>query len=173
MPQPPPFPAAIVLMGVSGSGKTEVGKRLAIRLGWRFLDADDFHPPENVRKMASGIPLDDADREPWLARLASELADAIDRGQPVVLACSALKRAYRQRLGLPDLAVRLVQLDGPRELLLKRVEQRAGHFMPATLLDSQLATLEPPAAAESPIVIDASAPPEAIVGRITAALGLP
>jgi carbohydrate kinase (thermoresistant glucokinase family) len=173
MTTPPSLPAAIVVMGVSGSGKTVVGRRLAKRLGWRFLDADDVHPAANVQKMASGVPLDDADREPWLARLASELADAIARGQPVVLACSALKRAYRGQLGLPDPAIRLVHLDGPREVLRKRAEQRAGHFMPATLLDSQLATLEPPGAAESPIVIDVSAPPEAIVEQITAALRLP
>jgi gluconokinase len=165
-------PDSIVIMGVSGSGKTVVGRLLAARLGWAFHDADDFHPAENVRKMEAGMPLDDSDREPWLTRLAAVL-DTASGGPPLVLACSALKRRYRQRLGLPHPARRLVSLTGPADLLRKRIEQRAGHFMPATLLDSQLATLEPPAAAELPIVIDISAAPEALVERIMAALGLP
>jgi carbohydrate kinase (thermoresistant glucokinase family) len=168
-----PSPAAIVVMGVCGSGETAVGERLARRLGWRFRDADNCHPPENVRKMNSGHPLDDADREPWLARLATALADAVARDEPVVLACSALKRAYREPLGLPDAAIRLVHLAGPRSVLQKRVEQRAGHFMPAALLDSQLATLKPPTSAELPIVIDVSAALKATDEQITAALGLP
>lgn len=166
-------PGAIVVMGVCGSGKSVVGRMLAGRLGWRFLDADDFHPAENLRKMESGIPLADADREPWLDRLAAEVSNAMAGGPPLVLACSALRRAYRTRLGLPHAGIRLVHLDGAPALLRKRVEQRAGHFMPAALLDSQLAILEPPAADESPIVVDVSADPEAIVRGITAALGLP
>jgi gluconokinase len=165
-------PDAIIIMGVSGSGKTVVGRLLAARLGWAFHDADDFHPAENVRKMEAGQPLTDTDREPWLGRLAA-LLDTASRDTPLVLACSALKRSYRQRLGLPHPARRLVSLTGPADLLRKRIEQRAGHFMPAALLDSQLATLEPPAAAELPIVIDVSAAPEALAERITAALGLP
>jgi gluconokinase len=168
----PPSPTAIVIMGVSGSGKTVVGHLLAARLGWAFHDADDFHPVENVRRMKSGQPLTDADREPWLTRLAA-LLDTAAEGTPLVLACSALKRSYRQRLGLPHPGRRLVSLVGPADLLRKRIEQRAGHFMPATLLDSQLATLEPPAAAERPIEIDVAAAPEALVERITAALRLP
>jgi gluconokinase len=161
----PPSPTAIVIMGVSGSGKTVVGHLLAARLGWAFHDADDFHPVENVRRMKSGQPLTDADREPWLTRLAA-LLDTAAEGTPLV-------RSYRQRLGLPHPGRRLVSLVGPADLLRKRIEQRAGHFMPATLLDSQLATLEPPAAAERPIEIDVAAAPEALVERITAALRLP
>lgn len=166
-------PAAIVVMGVSGSGKSVIGTRIAERLGWAFHDGDDYHPAGNVAKMRSGVPLDDADREPWLARLASLLAVAIARPEPLVLACSALKRSHRERLGLPHAGVRLVHLTGSPTLLKKRVEQRAGHFMPATLLDSQRLALEPPEAAEQPIVIDVSAEPDVIVGRIMAALGLP
>ena len=165
--------AAIVVMGVSGSGKSHVGRLLAERLGWAFADADDFHPAANVAKMRSGVPLDDADRGPWLAALAGLLQAALADGQPLVLACSALKRAYRERLGLPQPGIRLVLLTGPAELLRKRIEQRAGHFMPATLLDSQLATLEPPCEDERPLVIDVSESAENVVGRLTAALGLP
>ena len=166
-------PAAIVVMGVSGSGKSHIGRLLAERLGWAFADADDFHPAANVAKMRSGVPLDDADREPWLAALAGLLQAALADGRPLVLACSALKRSYRERLGLPQPGIRLVLLTGPAELLRKRIEQRAGHFMPATLLDSQLAVLEPPEPDEAAIEIDVSADPEAIAGRIRAALGLP
>jgi gluconokinase len=166
-------PAAIVVMGVSGSGKTEIGRLLAERLGWCFRDADEFHPPENVAKMRAGIPLDDADREPWLATLAAVLEEAITAGTPLVLACSALKRGHRTRLGLPRGHVRLVHLDGSPDVIKKRIEQRAGHFMPATLLDSQLAALERPGPDENAIVVDVSPEPDAIVRRLTAALGLP
>ena len=165
--------AAIVVMGVSGSGKSHVGRLLAERLGWAFADADDFHPAANVAKMRSGVPLDDADRGPWLAALAGLLQAARADGQPLVLACSALKRAYRHRLGLPQPGIRLVHLTGPAVVLRKRIEQRAGHFMPATLLDSQLATLEPPSEDERPLVVDVSESAENVVGRLTAALGLP
>jgi gluconokinase len=166
-------PAAIVAMGVSGSGKTEIGRRLADRLGWAFRDADAFHPAENVAKMRAGIPLDDADRDPWLAALAAVLAGAVISGRPLVLACSALKRCHRERLGLPHAGIGLVHLDGPPELIRKRIEQRAGHFMPATLFDSQLAALERPGPDENAIVVDVSSEPDAVVRAITAALGLP
>ncbi len=166
-------PAAIVVMGVSGSGKTEIGRQLAERLGWEFRDADEFHPAENVAKMRAGTALDDADREPWLAALAGILAKATAGGPPLVLACSALKRGHRSRLGLPQPRVRLVQLDGPPELIRKRIEQRTGHFMPATLLDSQLSTLERPGPGGNAIVVDVSPEPDAIVRRVMAALGLP
>lgn len=166
-------PAAIVVMGVSGSGKTEIGRRLAERLHWAFRDADDFHPAENVAKMRAGTPLDDADRDPWLATLAVVLAEAIAVGPPLVLACSALRRDYRTRLGLPTGRVRLVHLDGTVDMIRKRIEQRAGHFMPATLLDSQLSALERPGPDENAIVVDVSPEPDAIVRRVMAALGLP
>jgi len=168
-----PCPAAIVVMGVSGSGKTLVGRRLAERLGWRFQDADDLHPPGNVAKMRSGRPLDDADRGPWLDLVAAAIDTAVSRGEPVVVACSALRRAHRQRLGLPRGSVRLVHLTAPAGVIRKRIEQRVGHFMPATLLDSQLATLEPPGPAEAPIVVDVSAGPQEVLRLIEAALGLP
>lgn len=168
-----PPAAAIVLMGVSGSGKTVIGRLLAERLGWAFRDADEFHPEANVAKMRAGNPLDDADRGPWLDALAAVLRAAVAGGPPLVLACSALKRAHRVRLGLPAAGVRLVHLAGSPEVIRKRIEQRAGHFMPASLLDSQLAALEPPGADEHAIVVDVSPAQEAIVQRIMAALGLP
>jgi len=166
-------PAAIVIMGVSGSGKTEIGSRLAERLAWAFRDADEFHPAENIAKMRAGVPLVDADREPWLAALAAVLDRAVTEGPPLVLACSALKRGHRTRLGLPRSPTRLVHLDGPPEVIRKRIEQRAGHFMPATLLDSQLAALERPGPDENAIVVDVSSEPDAIVQAIAAALRLP
>jgi gluconokinase len=166
-------PAAIVVMGVSGCGKTKIGRTLAMRLGWTFRDADELHPAGNVAKMRAGIPLDDADRNPWLTTLAGVLDEAVASGPPLVLACSALKRRYRTRLGLPAERIRLVHLDGATELIRKRIEQRAGHFMPATLLDSQLEALERPGPDEDAIVIDVSSEPDAIVREVMAALGLP
>jgi gluconokinase len=142
-----------VLMGVSGCGKTTVGRLLCERLGWRFLDADDFHPPANVAKMRSGTPLDDEDRWPWLDLLNRLLREEHSSGGSCVLACSALKQKYRDRLaaGLP--AVRWVHLAGTQELIAARLQARRGHYMPPTLLQSQFAALEPPAEA---LVIDVS-----------------
>jgi gluconokinase len=157
-------------MGVCGAGKTEIGRRLAAALGWAFRDADDFHPPANVAKMRSGSPLDDEDRWPWLDALAGVLADAVADGDRTVLACSALARRYRDRLRLPHPLMRLVHLDDPGGVVRKRIEQRAGHFMPATLLDSQVALLERPTADERPVVVDVAAAPDAIVRSILAAL---
>lgn len=153
-------------MGVCGAGKTEIGRRLANALGSTFRDADDFHPAANVAKMRSGVPLTDEDRWPWLDALAVVLRDAVDGRGDVVLACSALARRYRDRLGLPHPLIRLVHLDDPSGVVKKRVEQRAGHFMPATLLDSQLAVLERPAPDERPIVVDVAAEPDALVRAI-------
>jgi gluconokinase len=157
-------------MGVCGAGKTEIGRRLAETLAWRFLDADDFHPPANVEKMRSGTPLADGDRGPWLDTLAALLRDAVAGRGDVVLACSALARRHRDRLGLPHPRIRLVHLDDPSGVVRKRIEQRAGHFMPATLLDSQLALLESPAPDERPIVVDVAAEPDAIVRSILTGL---
>jgi gluconokinase len=156
----------IVVMGVSGAGKTTVGRALADSLDATFLDADDFHPPANVAKMRAGQPLDDADRAPWLARLHAELARRAARGEAVVLACSALKQAYRERISL-DLDVRFVHLTGSREAIAARLASRSGHYMPPALLDSQFAALEAPADA---ITVDVDAAPDAVAARIHAAL---
>lgn len=151
-------------MGVSGSGKTTVGMALAAALGMRFVDADDLHPAANVEKMTAGIPLTDTDRWPWLDAVGAELA----RGD-VVVACSALRRSYRDRLrsAAPELA--LVFLHGERELLAERM-QRPGHFMPVTLLDSQLETLEPPTFDERPLAFDVAEPVDEIVTAAAALL---
>jgi gluconokinase len=157
----------VVLMGVSGSGKTSVGVPLAAALGGEFVEGDDYHPPANVAKMRQGIPLDDADRRPWLEILAAEIGRWLAAGRTVVLACSALKRSYRAILrgGRPE--VRFVHLKGDPALIRARLAQRRGHYMPASLLDSQLATLEEPLDA---IVADIDATPEEIVAGIQAAL---
>lgn len=159
----------VVVMGVSGSGKTTTGRALAAGLGWRFLDADDFHPPENVAKMRGGTALTDADRWPWLDALAAEIGAIDARGQSAVLACSALREAYRERLRRAA-PIRIVHLDGDREVIAARLAARHGHYMPASLLASQLAALEPPAEA---IRIDLAQPPDAQVAAIRRALELP
>jgi len=153
-------------MGVCGSGKTTIGSALARALDVPFVDGDDFHPPENVRKMAAGIPLTDDDRAGWLRALADRMRDATRAREGLVVACSALKRAYRDvlRQGAPD--ARFVYLDGPRELLATRMSARRGHYMPASLLDSQLATLERPSADERAIVCDVSSAPADVVAAI-------
>jgi gluconokinase len=151
---------AVIVMGVSGTGKSTVGAALADALGLPFLEGDALHPLANVAKMAAGIPLTDEDRAPWLDLIAAELH------RPVVVACSALRRVYRDRLrrDAPDLA--LVYLHGSRELLAERIGHRPGHFMPTSLLDSQLATLEPPTADENAIAMDVVLPPDEIVARV-------
>lgn len=160
----------IVIMGVAGSGKTTVGQRLAAALGWRFVDADDLHEPASIAKMASGQPLDDADRAPWLARLRRLIDELARAGTPAVLACSALRQSYRERLlgGCAD--ARLVYLQASRALLAQRLHERAGHFFPAALLDTQLTALEEP---DDALVLDAGRPPDDIVAELCAALGQP
>lgn len=133
----------LVVMGVSGSGKSTVGEALASSLGWRFLDADSFHPPANVAKMKAGIPLTDDDRWPWLDRLADEMRSILARGESAVLACSALKASYRERLARAG-DVRFVYLEGDKATIGARIAARDHQYMPASLLDSQFATLEPP-----------------------------
>jgi gluconokinase len=157
----------VVLMGVSGSGKTTVGDLLARQLGWRYLDADDHHPPENVEKMRAGTALTDTDRWPWLDRLNHLLREHQAAGEHVVLACSALRQVYRERLaqGLDD--VRWVHLAGPFDLIASRLQARKHRYMPATLLRSQFDTLEPPTDA---LVVDIAEPPEALAARIAQAL---
>jgi gluconokinase len=161
---------AVMLMGVSGCGKTEIGRRLAAALGWDFHDGDEFHPPENVERMRRGMPLADEHRRPWLAAIAAHLSTALDAGRGSVYACSALARRYREQLGLPRSGVLLVHLSGDVDTIRRRLEARRGHFMPASLLESQLAALEPPGADEDPLVIDVGAAPETIVRRIIATL---
>jgi gluconokinase len=159
----------IILMGVAGAGKTTVGKRLAGELGWRFVEGDDFHPERNVAKMAAGEPLTDEDRAPWLERLRELIAQALERGEDVVLACSALRRSYRQRLAVEPARIRWVYLTAPAALLASRLVARTGHFMPPSLLDSQLATLEAP---EDALVVDVTPGPGEVVTRIRTGLGL-
>ena len=150
-------------MGVSGVGKTTIGEALAHELGWRFIDADEFHTRENVAKMAAGIALTDEDRWPWLDRLNAELRAAEARGQSAVLACSALKEAYRKRLTAGVGRFTIVFLHGRFELIRERLAARRGHYMPARLLESQFATLEPPAAA---IPVDVEGDPQAAVAAL-------
>ncbi len=133
----------IVVMGVAGSGKTTVGQLLAARLGWQFADADDYHPASNIQKMRDGIPLDDADRWPWLDRLATLITSWIQAGANGILACSALKQTYRGRLRVSD-AVQFVYLKGNPDLLRARLLERPEHYMKAIMLESQLRTLEEP-----------------------------
>ena len=153
----------VVLMGVSGSGKTTIGEQLAQRLGWPFIEGDAYHSPENIAKMAAGIPLDDDDRWPWLDALNRRL-----RGErQAIVTCSALKESYRRRLlaGIAD--ARLVYLHAPKAVLAERVAKRKHKYMPASLLDSQLATLEPP---RNAIDVDVSGDIESAVSAILAAL---
>jgi gluconokinase len=160
--------SAVVLMGVSGSGKTTVGRLLAERLHWTFLDADDFHLPANVEKMRRGDPLTDADREPWLGALAAVLRESLDRTESVVLACSALKQCYRDRLRV-DERVRFVVLKADPDVLRRRLADRPGHYFAPSLLASQLETLELPRDA---LIVDASASPDALAREIETTLGL-
>ena len=152
----------IFVMGVSGSGKTTVGSLLARQLGWEFADADDYHSAANVEKMRNGTPLTDEDRTPWLDKLRSLIAGWIDAGKNAVLACSALKRAYREKLQIDD-RVRVVYLKASQELLSQRLLERTGHYMKMQMLQSQLATLEEP---EDATTIDSSGAPDQIVREI-------
>jgi gluconokinase len=153
----------LVVMGVSGSGKSTVAAGLAVRLSLPFRDGDDFHGPANVAKMRAGVPLTDADREPWLAAIAQALADESAYPGGLVVACSALKKAYRQRLRRAG-GVRFVFLAVPMSMLEQRLRARSGHFMPASLLASQLQTLERPEADEADVcTVDAGGPMEAVV----------
>lgn len=156
----------IILMGVTGSGKTTVGRALAESLHWQFVDADDFHSPANVAKMRAGIPLDDADREPWLASLHAAILGWLQVGANVVLACSALRQAYREEL-LVSPEVRLVYLRGDPDLISQRLALRHGHYMDPNLLASQFATLQEP---EEAIAVDVDTDVPEIVAAIRKAL---
>ena len=156
-------------MGVTGCGKTTVGALLAEDCGWAFHDADDFHPAENVAKMKSGAPLDDEDRWPWLERLNDLLVDSERQGTNLVLACSALKQAYRDRLARGCAAARFVFLDGEPELMRARLAVRRGHYMNPKLLDSQFAILERP---EDALRLDAAGSPAELVRNIRERLAI-
>jgi gluconokinase len=154
---------AIIVMGVAGCGKTSVAQAVAARLGGRFIEGDAFHPLANVEKMRRGIGLADADRWGWLDRLAAELNGARERGEPAVLACSALKRRYRERLRLGNPSARFIFLELPQTEAAKRVGQRNGHFMPDSLVASQFADLEAPLAETLTLTVDAMRPLDVIV----------
>lgn len=156
----------VVVMGVAGSGKTTVAARLAQRLGCAFQEGDALHPPENVAKMSAGTPLCDADRAPWLARIAACIDGWRQQGSGGVVTCSALKRAYRDIVVGSRAGVRLVHLAGSRDLIGARLGARRGHFMPPALLDTQFATLEPPPADARTLVLDVGPPPDALVEAI-------
>ena len=159
----------LVLMGVAGSGKTTVGRRLADELGWTFVEGDDFHPAANVAKMHRGEPLDDADRAPWLHALRARIDELAASGRSAVVACSALKQSYRDVLadGRPE--VRFVHLAVPAGVLADRLRHRTGHYMPASLLASQLDTLEEPGDA---LVVDATPSPDAVAAAIRRGIGV-
>jgi gluconokinase len=159
-------------MGVSGSGKSTIADRLAARLDWRFEDGDGFHPPGNVAKMSAGQPLTDDDRRPWLQAIADEIDRVSRQGERLVVACSALKRSYRDILSHGRKDVRFVFLNGSYELIASRLAARKGHFMPPGLLASQFKTLEPPDTSEHPVTVSIDAPVETIVDDIVHQLKL-
>lgn len=159
----------ILVTGVSGSGKSTIAEMLAGQLGWEYADADDFHPAANVAKMRTGVPLTDEDRRPWLDRIAAWIDERIAVGTSAVLTCSALKRAYRDRLRRP--ATMLVYLNGDRELIASRLAARRGHFFPTALLDSQFRELEPPSPDEDAVEVPNDGPPSQTVQEIIDKLG--
>ena len=159
-------PRLLIVMGVSGSGKTTIATRLASRLGYRFAEGDDFHPRANVEKMSRDEPLTDEDRAPWLAAIHAFAVERLAAGERLVITCSALRRRYRDTLlsGIAD--GRMVYLHGTREVIAARLAARKGHFFPADLLASQFSTLEEPATEENALVVDIGPPPDAIVEEI-------
>lgn len=173
MPPPVAKPVVLVLMGVSGCGKTTVAAILAGRLGWPFEEGDALHPPSNIEKMKAGHPLTDEDRAPWLEKVAGWVDERLDAGENGLITCSALKRAYRDVIDRRGAGVEFVYLAGSRETIAARLAARHGHFMPSSLLDSQFADLEEPAADEPAMRIDIGPAPSAIAQTITETLDLP
>src|SRR5262249_10934661 len=165
-------PCALIVMGVSGSGKTTIGEKLAGRLNWPYEDADQFHPAGNVAKMGAGHPLTDEDRWPWLKAIAAEIDRVCDAGGRVVIGCSALKRAYRDVLMHNRTDTRLVYLNGTQTLIADRLGRRKGHFMPPGLLTSQFNTLEPPTSDEHPVTVSIDGTVETIIDNILRQLKL-
>jgi gluconokinase len=166
------IPCALVVMGVSGSGKSTIGDKLAERLEWIYEDGDRFHPASNVAKMSAGQPLTDDDRWPWLQAIADEIDLICEAGKRAVIACSALKRVYRDILVHERNDVRIVYLKGTPQLIADRLSQRKGHFMPPGLLTSQFKTLEPPEQNENPLTVSIDASVDAVVDDIVRQLGL-
>ena len=166
---PPAFKGPIIVMGVSGCGKSSIGERLAAHLGLPYVEGDSLHPAENIAKMSAGIPLDDEDRWPWLEIIGNRLEDARDTG--IVISCSALKRIYRDRLRrAAGSALAFVYLKGSRDILLARMTDRPGHFFKASLLDSQLATLESPEGEDRVVTVDIAPLPDIIATQALAGL---
>jgi gluconokinase len=165
-------PLVIVLMGVSGSGKSTTGAALSRRLGWPFRDADSFHPQANVEKMRRGTPLTDEDRAPWLAAIAQWIDERCEAGEHGIVSCSALKRAYRNRIIGARRGVQLIYLKGDMHLIAQRLRARKHHFMPASLLESQFAVLEEPHADECALTVSIGMSPRRVVGAIIERLGL-
>ncbi|MDE2361579.1 MAG: gluconokinase [Hyphomicrobiales bacterium] len=165
------LPAVILLMGVAGSGKTTIGKKLSEMLGWPYADADEFHPAANVTKMRAGHPLTDEDRKPWLAAIASHIDKTIAVGGHAIVSCSALKRSYRDVIVGARKGVRIVLLEGSHDLIAARMGARKNHFMPTSLLDSQFATLERPTPDEHAIVVSVAGTPDEIAANVIAKLG--
>ena len=163
---PTPRPMRLVVMGVSGCGKSTVGEGLAAHLGWRFVEGDSLHPPENVSKMAAGQALNDEDRAGWLGALADVLAKARESGQGLVISCSALKRAYRDRLRDGDPQALFVHLDGSRDVIAARIAARTHMYMPASLLESQFAALQPPEPDEQALCLSVQLPPAELIQNI-------
>ena len=167
---PAPEPVVLVLMGVSGSGKSTIAALLAGRLGWDFEEGDDLHPPANVAKMHAGHPLDDEDRKPWLAKVAGWITERTEAGRPGIITCSALKRSYRDVLRGKH--VIFVHVAGSKEEIAARLASRHGHYMPSSLLDSQFDTLEPPGHDERAITVGIEAPAAQEAAEIVKVLGL-
>jgi gluconokinase len=168
----PDDPVVLVVMGVSGCGKTTVAGILAHRLGWPFEEGDALHPESNIKTMSAGRPLTDTDREQWLARVAAWVDERLESGQSGVITCSALKRSYRDVINRRGWGVVFVFLAGPKETMEARLAERSGHFMPSSLIDSQFADLEEPGPGEPAIRVDAGRAPERIVEDIMEELGL-
>jgi carbohydrate kinase (thermoresistant glucokinase family) len=166
-------PVVIVLMGVSGSGKSTIGGELSRMLGWPFRDADSFHPPGNIEKMKSSIPLADEDRWPWLDAIGTWIDERLARREPGIVSCSALKRAYRARIGAKRQGVRLIYLLGSQDMIAARLAARKGHFMPAELLASQFTALEEPGPEERALVVGIAMPPLYLARSIVDKLRLP
>ena len=166
------MPRALIVMGVSGSGKSTIAEALARRLGWHYEDGDSFHPAGNIAKMSAGQPLTDDDRWPWLQAIADEIDRLAARNERAVIACSALKRAYRKLLVHGRSDIRIVFLDGPEALIARRLTARKGHFLPPELLASQFKTLEPPGPDEDPVTVSIDATVETIVEDIVRQLKL-